>query len=168
MITRVKLATDADGPVIYISPRDGRVVSLVGVFGSVGIIVNEFVASDRRPPEIGHPLAAFAMIWLIFFGLIVAFSLWVFLGKQRIRISASEILIDKIIWSTRVGEVRSFPAELISGVEMREREYRVKGKKGIDRTIFFLLKDGGVERLTQLSKKDGEILLDGPFKVFRK
>lgn len=161
MNSRVQIRNDAEGSVVLIRPRQGRLVSVVALCGLLWFIANNYRSVYASS---GVVLLTFAMMWGVPFILLLLFAAWQFFGKEKIRISNQEIRIDKMIGQLRLGRTRSIATSLIDAVEAREKSYRAKGRSYTYRNIVFLCKGNIVAQSAQLSKTDSEMLLAGPLR----
>lgn len=161
MSSRVQIRNDAEGSVVSIRPRQGRLVSVIALCGLLWFIVNDYRSAHISS---GAVLLTFAMTWGVPFILLLLFTAWQFFGKEQIRISDQEIRIDKMIGQLRFGRTRSIAISLIDAVEAREKSYRAKGRSYTSRNIVFLCKGDITARSAQLSKTDSEMILAGPLR----
>lgn len=163
--TRLRINEVPKGVQITIRPREGRLLGILAAIFLLGFALKKMLADGHFDPS---GLSDFIAQWFPMIALVVVFNLWQFLWKQKICIYRQEIRINNMIGSLGVGDIKIIISNLIDYIQLEEREYQGKGRKLVKRTLSFMSNEQVVARSMELSKSDAVILLEGPFKDFKK
>jgi hypothetical protein len=164
MHSRISVTNNNDNSLVSIRPPDGRIISLIVLFGLLWL-----AATDNELIHISHfSRNSFHIFPVALFLFVLMFNIWQFFGKEVIGIYDHEIRITKMIGFIRVGKSKSIPTALIDAISVQENKYRSRGHYSALSRIIFLSNGKEVGCSSQFSAADSEILLNGPFKKFKR
>lgn len=142
--------------VISIQSRGGdQFVGLVALGGMLMPVLLGEMTLSRTLTYWGFPIL-----------LVALYVIWLFIGKQEIRISDKELRMQGKIGPLKFGAETMMQTASVRSVGMREHSYTAKGGRRVDRALVFSSNAGVIAKSWQLSRQDCEALLNGPFKRF--